>query len=236
MADAHKQTVVFDLDGTLARYDGWKGVDIIGEPFYGAVDLIRRLLNSGIKVWIYTTRTNTDVNDVQAEGFHCEEGKEAEFLRKIVRDWLKVWGFPLISDNFDVYIGPGKPIASIYVDDKAYMCDPARYGRDLDAFLDVEDAIKAVFDEELSHPSGSSKTEADRTSVPEGSDDKGGPVPPDSIPFGGPDDDSEPKTTQATEGDTDKGEGHEKAVDVDDDIPFGRPDDEAGGGVHPVES
>jgi len=31
----------FDLDGTLAKYDKWEGIDHIGEPVKPMVDLIR---------------------------------------------------------------------------------------------------------------------------------------------------------------------------------------------------
>lgn len=46
----------FDLDGTLAKYDGWKGVEHIGEPIMPMVDLARRLHEKGVKVKIFTAR------------------------------------------------------------------------------------------------------------------------------------------------------------------------------------
>ena len=30
--------IAIDLDGTLAEYDGWKGIDNIGKPIKGAVE------------------------------------------------------------------------------------------------------------------------------------------------------------------------------------------------------
>lgn len=48
--------VGFDLDGTLAKYDGWKGVEHIGEPIKPMVDLAKRLHEKGIKVKIFTAR------------------------------------------------------------------------------------------------------------------------------------------------------------------------------------
>ena len=46
----------FDLDGTLAKYDGWKGIEHIGEPIASTV-LIARLLHwMGKKVKILTAR------------------------------------------------------------------------------------------------------------------------------------------------------------------------------------
>lgn len=46
----------FDLDGTLAKYDGWKGVDHIGEPVKPMVDLIKRMHEEGKVVKIMTAR------------------------------------------------------------------------------------------------------------------------------------------------------------------------------------
>lgn len=46
----------FDLDGTLAKYDGWKGIDHIGEPIKPMVDLIKRMHDEGKIVKIMTAR------------------------------------------------------------------------------------------------------------------------------------------------------------------------------------
>ena len=46
----------FDLDGTLAKYEGWKGIDHIGEPVGPMVDLVKRLHADGRKVKILTAR------------------------------------------------------------------------------------------------------------------------------------------------------------------------------------
>ena len=46
----------FDLDGTLAKYDGWKGIEHIGEPVKPMVDLMKRMHNEGKVVKIVTAR------------------------------------------------------------------------------------------------------------------------------------------------------------------------------------
>ena len=46
----------FDLDGTLAKYDTWEGIDHIGEPVKPMVDLIRKLHDEGKVVKILTAR------------------------------------------------------------------------------------------------------------------------------------------------------------------------------------
>ena len=60
MQDKHGQSgsgwYGFDLDGTLAKYDGWKGIDHIGEPVKLMVDLIKRMHAEGKVVKILTAR------------------------------------------------------------------------------------------------------------------------------------------------------------------------------------
>ena len=46
----------FDLDGTLARYDGWKGIDHIGEPVAPMVRLVQAMRKGGLEVRILTAR------------------------------------------------------------------------------------------------------------------------------------------------------------------------------------
>lgn len=46
----------FDLDGTLAKYDKWEGIDHIGEPVKPMVDLIKRMHAEGKVVKILTAR------------------------------------------------------------------------------------------------------------------------------------------------------------------------------------
>ena len=42
----------FDLDGTLAEYHGWKGVEHIGKPIKPMCDLMKRLHAEGKRVKI----------------------------------------------------------------------------------------------------------------------------------------------------------------------------------------
>ena len=45
-----------DLDGTLARYDGWLGVSHIGEPIAPMVERVKAWLADGKDVRIFTAR------------------------------------------------------------------------------------------------------------------------------------------------------------------------------------
>lgn len=45
-----------DLDGTLAQYDGWKGIKHIGEPVPAMLKKVMQLLADGVEVRIVTAR------------------------------------------------------------------------------------------------------------------------------------------------------------------------------------
>ena len=66
MNDTHGETgkgwYGFDLDGTLAKYDKWEGIDHIGEPVKPMVDLIRKMHDEGKVVKILTARVSPRAN------------------------------------------------------------------------------------------------------------------------------------------------------------------------------
>jgi len=64
-----------DLDGTLAHYDGWKGVGIIGRPIELMCQRVRQWLAEGKEVKIFTARVGGP-----------EEASNA-LERQAVRDW-----------------------------------------------------------------------------------------------------------------------------------------------------
>lgn len=45
-----------DLDGTLAHYDKWRGIDHIGEPIVPMVDRVKEWISNGREVKIFTAR------------------------------------------------------------------------------------------------------------------------------------------------------------------------------------
>ena len=45
-----------DLDGTLAYYDRMSSYDEVGEPIPAMLDLVKELINNGIRVKIFTAR------------------------------------------------------------------------------------------------------------------------------------------------------------------------------------
>lgn len=52
----------FDLDGTLAKYDKWEGIDHIGEPVKPMVDLMKKMHAEGKIVKILTARVAPRAN------------------------------------------------------------------------------------------------------------------------------------------------------------------------------
>ncbi len=101
-----KPRICVDLDGTLARYDGWRGREHFGEPLPGAVEFTREL-SAWAEVVIFTTRLREE-----------EGGKTPVAERQAL---LKNWhGFAYS----EIYTGQGKPSAAAYIDDRAVSCRP----------------------------------------------------------------------------------------------------------------
>lgn len=51
-----KDVIAVDLDGTLAEYTEWKGVENIGKPVPAMVNRIKRWMKDGKEVRIFTAR------------------------------------------------------------------------------------------------------------------------------------------------------------------------------------
>ncbi|HUR52924.1 MAG TPA: hypothetical protein VMZ71_02250 [Gemmataceae bacterium] len=125
-----QQYVWVDVDSTLAHYDGWKGIDHIGEPFPHAADFMTQLTilgeKSGFKVGVFTTRCKADMpgrEDV-ARYFGDTDEDIAAALADKVEAWLKKHG--ILFDT--VYVGQGKPPGIAYIDDRAVWCCPKTFG------------------------------------------------------------------------------------------------------------
>ncbi|MEJ7623204.1 MAG: hypothetical protein WKF34_04365 [Pyrinomonadaceae bacterium] len=111
VAVTKKPRVCVDLDGVLAQYDKWKGVDHFGDPVPGALEFAKKLARFA-EITVFTSRCAQDV----LEGSRITPGQ----LRIRVIEWLEKNKFPYT----DVYIGQGKPRAAAFIDDRAVNCDP----------------------------------------------------------------------------------------------------------------
>lgn len=64
--------VGIDLDGTLAKYDSWRGVSHIGEPIPAMVDYVKGLLDAGIEIRIFTARCQAGAKAMLAIELWCK--------------------------------------------------------------------------------------------------------------------------------------------------------------------
>lgn len=123
------KNICVDLDGTLAQYDGWKGLSHFGDPFPGAQDFVAKLQKMGTVV-IHTTRMDVQLNrddplfEVETR---TDERRHQEICRNrawvVIKDWLVKHKFPKVGE-IEIWLRPGKPIAAAYVDDQAVVCSP----------------------------------------------------------------------------------------------------------------
>ena len=93
------RSYAFDFDGVIAQYDGFKGKDHFGEPNEVVVKAIRELKKAGHSIIIYSTRGEESLRK------YCT-------LNNIPVDYYNI-NPKLEGEN------PGKPIAYVYVDDRA---------------------------------------------------------------------------------------------------------------------
>ena len=83
----------FDLDGTLAKYDGWKGIDHIGEPVKPMVELIKRMHDEGKVVKIMTARIaphkleDGTVGESYITVPDGEKGATRNYAHQFINDW-----------------------------------------------------------------------------------------------------------------------------------------------------
>ena len=121
--------VCVDLDGVLAKLDKWEGVERFGPVIPGARFFLEELRRKGFRIIIHTVRCSPDVNPPIEEG-NLPSGPKwlpggrvafwTTYLVDLVRQWLTENDLP-----FDeIWSGRGKPLADIYIDDRAVGCRP----------------------------------------------------------------------------------------------------------------
>ena len=86
----------FDLDGTLAEYHGWQGVEHIGKPIKPMCDLAKRLYAEGKLIKIVTARVAPRLlrewppywGEQYGEMFDSGQGT---YVVMFARDFIKEW-------------------------------------------------------------------------------------------------------------------------------------------------
>jgi adenylylsulfate kinase len=93
-----RRTLAVDFDGVIANYSGWKGEGVHGPPRHDVLEALATLQREGWKIVIHTTRSDTDIGDYLAS--HQVPYDE-------------------INRNSDYQNLGGKPVATVYWDDRA---------------------------------------------------------------------------------------------------------------------
>lgn len=78
-----------DLDGTLARYDGWVSEEHIGEPITEMADRVRMWLRQKNDVRIFTARVDGGEAALAEGNQHGEKFRDVERIRGIIQDWTE---------------------------------------------------------------------------------------------------------------------------------------------------
>ena len=100
-----KFVIAVDLDGTLAKYNEWNGINVIGEPNKECVKLLNQLEKEGWYIIINTCRLNGSWENIDYDSAFNTLSK-----------WLRNHSIPYdkIATKLD-----GKVVADIYLDDRA---------------------------------------------------------------------------------------------------------------------
>jgi hypothetical protein len=79
-----------DLDGTLARYDGWKGTTHIGEPIAPMVERVKRWLAEGREVRIFTARVDGGEVAISMGDQNGVAHRDVPRVIQAIQDWCAV--------------------------------------------------------------------------------------------------------------------------------------------------
>lgn len=131
MSMQHKGWVGVDLDGTLALYMGWQGLNHIGDPIPLMVDRVKRWLANGTDVRIMTARV--------ARSEYRPNEEDVEVTRCAIKAWcLKHLGAELPITN-------QKDFAMLELwDDRAVQVVPNTGARADEQRPGVESAARAL--------------------------------------------------------------------------------------------
>lgn len=77
-----------DLDGTLAFYDHWRGVDHIGDPIIPMLDRVKGWLAEGRDVRIFTARVDGGTVALNMGNQNGEAFRDVEKVKGIIGSWL----------------------------------------------------------------------------------------------------------------------------------------------------
>jgi hypothetical protein len=79
----HRGWIGVDLDACLAHYDGWKGIEEIGEPVPAMLERVLEWLNQGQMVKIVTARVYCGESGEPAG----DRYRDAQYSRRLIEKW-----------------------------------------------------------------------------------------------------------------------------------------------------
>lgn len=88
--------IAVDLDGTLAVYNGWKGVDHIGPPVPRMVEIIKKHLAQGDTVKIFTARL---CDGLESTRIRIEDWSEEHIGQRLEVTNIKDYSMILLYDD-----------------------------------------------------------------------------------------------------------------------------------------
>lgn len=78
--------VGIDLDGTLAHYDGFKGEEVIGKPITKMMSFVKKLIEQGKTIKIFTARAGTAKGKKAVEHW-CQQNELGDLEVTNVKDF-----------------------------------------------------------------------------------------------------------------------------------------------------
>lgn len=93
--------IAIDFDGVIAEYEGWKGIGVFGKPIAGVKKALEKFKAAGNIIIIHTTRG------------------EVEAIKKYMALWEIPYDYINFNPNQAPHMNQGKPIADVYIDDRA---------------------------------------------------------------------------------------------------------------------
>lgn len=82
-----KGWIAVDLDGTLAHYEGWKGIGHIGEPIAPMVERVKRWIANGQDVRIFTARVDGGEVAVSMGDKNGVAHRDIPMVRQYIEHW-----------------------------------------------------------------------------------------------------------------------------------------------------
>lgn len=121
---AHKRSVCVDLDGVLAFYGGWKGVEHIGVPIKGAINFTKVLAEEW-RVVIFTTRASVSANPIPDNfGVAMDSAIRLAAWQYYLYQNVEKWLDTHCITYDEIFQGESKPLAFATFDDRGITCRP----------------------------------------------------------------------------------------------------------------